>query len=93
MTSLVTPVLCPFCILNIAKDMIVAEHGSVFAIKDGFPVSDGHLLIIPKRHTQDFFSMTEQECRDAEALIRLLKNQLEAEYEDITGFNVGVNCA
>lgn len=91
MSHLETPQrTCPFC--EIQKDRIVAEYGTVLAFKDGYPVSSGHLLIVPKRHTPDFFTMTPQECRDAEDLLRLLKARMEQEDSSITGFNVGVNC-
>ena len=59
---------------------------------DRFPVSEGHHLIIPKRHTADWFSMTEAECRDAEQLLRRLKKKLHASDPTITGFNIGMNC-
>ena len=81
---------CPFCYAN-ARDRIVDEFGSVFAIKDGHPVSDGHLLIIPKRHKTDYFSLTEVENRDADRLLQILHKQLLEKDSTITGFNIGIN--
>lgn len=78
---------CPFC-KNIEK---VAKNNSVFAIKDNYPVTDGHHLIIPVRHTENYFSMSEIERSDAMELIRVLKNQLEESDPSITGFNIGMN--
>jgi len=78
---------CPFC----KKIDKVAENNSVFAMKDNYPVSEGHLLIIPYRHTENFFSMTEVERSNAMELIRVLKNQLEESDSSITGFNIGMN--
>ena len=54
---------CRFCLENI-KNRIVEEWDSVLAFEDGFPVSDGHLLIVPKRHAPDWFLMTERERRE-----------------------------
>ena len=71
---------------------MVAEYRSVWAMPDRFPVSKGHHLIIPKRHTPDWFSLTEAECRDVEHLLRLLKEKLTASDPSITGFNIGMNC-
>jgi len=51
---------CPFCYDNI-KDRIIAEQNSIVAIPDSYPVTHGHLLIIPKRHMEDYFSMDETE--------------------------------
>jgi hypothetical protein len=45
--------LCPFCYDNI-KDRAAAEQNSVVAIQDNYPVTDGHLLIVPKRHIEDY---------------------------------------
>lgn len=82
---------CPFCYENI-KSMIIEELDSVFAIKDAFPVSDNHLLIIPKRHIADYFSLTEDEKRDADRLIKILRNRIAENDSSITGFNIGMNC-
>jgi diadenosine tetraphosphate (Ap4A) HIT family hydrolase len=71
---------------------MVEEYHSVFAIKDGYPVSEGHHLILPRRHTPDWFSMTENERRDSDALIRILRSRLSESDHTITGFNIGMNC-
>jgi len=81
---------CLFC-TGIA-DRIVATNGTVVAVKDGFPVTKDHLLIIPKRHVADFFEMSEQERNDTNALLRVLKQDLKEEDPSITGFNIGMNC-
>jgi diadenosine tetraphosphate (Ap4A) HIT family hydrolase len=78
---------CPFC-QSIA---VVAEHNSVFAIKDNYPVSKGHHLIIPFRHTENYFSMTDKEREDVTALLKALKSKLEEWDPTITGFNIGMN--
>jgi diadenosine tetraphosphate (Ap4A) HIT family hydrolase len=82
---------CPFCPERV-KHRVVEENGSIWAIMDGYPVSEGHHLILPKRHTPDWFSMSENEQRDAGALIRILKKRLSESDRAITGFNVGMNC-
>ena len=82
---------CPFC-LRVDDEEIVESLGSVVAIQDRFPVSEGHLLVVPRRHTSDFFSMTTQERSDANDLLRILKKKLEHEDSTIVGFNVGTNC-
>ena len=70
---------------------MVAEHNSVFAIKDNYPVTKGHHLIIPFRHTENYFSMTDKEREDATALLKGLKSKLEEGDPTITGFNIGMN--
>ena len=80
---------CVFC--NVEKGRIVYEDDLFFVIRDGFPVSELHTLIIPKKHVASFFELGEPENTD---LIRLLKSQRQTlqKYDSaITGFNVGVN--
>lgn len=81
---------CKFC-LNREKWMD-QELGSVWAHADGYPVSAGHHLIIPKRHASDLFAMTTGERQDADAMIFRLREQLMANDPTIEGFNVGMNC-
>ncbi len=82
---------CLFCSEKI-KALAVAKVGSVFAIRDKSPVTPGHTLIIPFRHTKDYFTMTGEEHRDAETLLHMLRDDLCREDPSITGFNVGANC-
>ena len=64
----------------------------ILAFEDRFPVSEGHLLIVPKRHSPNWFSMNEDERRKADVLLRALKTRLEESDNTITGFNIGMNC-
>ena len=82
---------CPFCGDRLNR-RVIADHGTVIAIRDRYPVTEYHTLVIPKRHTTDFFTMTSQERRDAEALILSLKNEILKNVPSVTGFNMGVNC-
>jgi diadenosine tetraphosphate (Ap4A) HIT family hydrolase len=82
---------CVFCQSEVIPKA-VAKNGSVFAIRDKYPVTPGHLLVIPMRHTPDFFSMTESERLDANQLLRLLQGRIKAEDTRVEGFNVGANC-
>lgn len=82
---------CVFCDKE-RTEAAVATHGSVFAVKDEYPVTEGHLLIIPRRHTSDFFSMTEAERVDASVLIEELGRRVRAADPSVLGFNIGMNC-
>jgi diadenosine tetraphosphate (Ap4A) HIT family hydrolase len=66
--------------------------GQVASVRDGYPVTDGHCLIVPLRHTEDYLSMTAQERLDADTLMRLLIAELRRRDPFITGFNIGMNC-
>lgn len=78
---------CPFCSGNLNK---IADGENCFAIRDGFPVSEGHTLIISRHHVSDFCDLTEEEqtaCLEMSAHIR---KELEKEYRP-DGFNIGIN--
>jgi diadenosine tetraphosphate (Ap4A) HIT family hydrolase len=81
---------CPFCYENI-KSEIIERFNSVCAIKDKYPVTESHILIIPIRHSEDFFSLTTNERRDAEQLLLIMKKQISERDSLITGFNIGAN--
>lgn len=80
---------CPFC----NPDRVpLTENRSVMALEDKYPVTPGHVLVIPKRHTPDYFTMTERERHDAEELLKVLQGEIKQKDPSVRGFNVGVNC-
>ena len=81
---------CLFC-RWIRAGREVARIGSVVAFKDGYPVSDGHVLIVPVRHVSDCLSMTRDEIRDSETLIRSLTTTIRQNDPAVSGFNIGTN--
>ena len=81
---------CLFC-RWIREGMLVDRLGTVAAVNDGFPVTEGHLLIVPLRHTPDWFSMTEQERDDSQTLIDFLTQRIKKDDPSVTGFNIGTN--
>lgn len=79
---------CPFCQPTPA-DMVL-KNQLCYARYDRYPVSTGHLLIIPFRHVADFFVLTEQERSAAFELIWQVKAKLDSELRP-DGYNLGVN--
>ena len=79
---------CPFC--SLSADRIIHEEGSVVVIDDAYPVNPGHTLIIPKRHTPDWWQTTEQERLDVLKAIDKAKTIIESRYSP-TGYNIGIN--
>ena len=78
---------CPFC--NLEREKILITKMS-FAIYDGFPVNEGHALIIPKRHTANYFDLTNEEQADCFELLNRVKLIVQKKYNP-AGFNVGIN--
>ncbi len=85
------PATCPFCD-NERQNAAIASNGNVIALRDLYPVTEGHLLIIPRRHTPDLFSMTREERFQSFDLIDKLQEESLDEDPSILGFNIGVNC-
>ena len=77
-----------FC--NIEQERVLAENELCFAIRDGFPVSDGHTLIIPKRHVANYFDLTDEEVMAMQVMMKKLKSQLDTELSP-DGYNIGIN--
>lgn len=81
---------CPFCYQNVVH-RVVLELETVSAIKDRFPVSEGHHLIIPKRHVVDYLDLTDQERKEADQLIKKIHQHILEKDPKVTGYNIGIN--
>ena len=79
---------CPFCL--VPEDCITQDGEYAFVIRDGFPVSPGHTLIIPRRHVASFFEITDAERTDLMSLLAAARADLEREFRP-TGYNIGIN--
>lgn len=80
---------CLFC--SIPRQRVIAENDLAYAIRDGFPVTPLHTLVIPKRHAIDFFDMTDAEIAACTLLLRDLKTLIVQEDASVEGFNIGMN--
>ena len=80
---------CVFC--NNCAGRIIAENELCFAIRDGFPVTDLHTLIIPKRHVADYFDLYQPELNAIHDLLSRQRQSIMHEDKSVTGFNVGIN--
>ena len=69
----------------------IDENELCFAIRDGFPVTDLHTLIIPKRHVADYFDLYQPELNAMHALMAKQRTAILSADKTVTGFNVGVN--
>jgi diadenosine tetraphosphate (Ap4A) HIT family hydrolase len=79
---------CIFC--NISKDKVIAENDLALAFFDGYPVNEGHTLIIPKRHVETYFDATQEEKNAMSLLLAEVKERLDEEFGP-DGYNIGVN--
>ena len=77
---------CTFC----NKSEFILENEHWICIYDNYPVSNGHTLIIPKRHFIDYFLSTELERSSFDKILFEVKEHLDKEYSP-DGYNVGFN--
>lgn len=61
-----------------------------FACLDKHPVTEGHLLILPRRHAPTWFDATDDERRAMLALLDEAKHWLDEHYAP-DGYNIGIN--
>lgn len=79
---------CPFC--DIDQDRVLYEDQFCYVVRDGFPVSEGHSLIISKKHVGSFFETTEEERKALVGALDLAKEQIEQELSP-DAYNIGIN--
>ena len=77
---------CIFC----NREDAVIENDLAQVIHDGYPVSQGHLLVIPRRHVASWFEATPDERAALFDLVDQARGYLEQRYQP-DGFNIGIN--
>jgi len=83
-----TEKVCAFC--SLPNERIVNSNLFGIVIRDGFPISEGHTLIIPKRHIKSFFDLQSKERDSLFDLVEQEKSYLTDSYSP-DGFNIGIN--
>ncbi len=80
---------CPLCERSTSTS-VFARNDTAVAVPDGFPLTQGHTLVIPKRHQANIFDLSEAEQRDLLHLVGVVRIRLT---EDLNpdGFNIGIN--
>lgn len=79
---------CPFC--TMPAERVIDEDSLAFVVRDGYPVTPGHTLIIPKRHFASLSYASPEELRSIWTLLAEARRRLDATLKP-AGYNVGVN--
>jgi diadenosine tetraphosphate (Ap4A) HIT family hydrolase len=79
---------CPFC--NLPQERVFLETGTTLAFLDGYPVTEGHTLVIPKRHVASIFELPPEELAALWTQVATVRNVLAKKYSP-DPFNIGVN--
>jgi diadenosine tetraphosphate (Ap4A) HIT family hydrolase len=80
---------CMFC--ELPSGRVVGENGLALAIRDAYPVTAGHTLIIPRRHVASFFDLGRPEVNACNLLLEEARAGIERGDASVAGFNIGVN--
>lgn len=80
---------CPFCNPETERELIV-ESATAYAMFDKFPVSNGHALIIPKRHCNDYFDLTFKEQSACVFMLNSVEQIIMKRFNP-DGINIGIN--
>jgi ATP adenylyltransferase len=81
--------LCPFC--SIPSGDVLIENRLSVVIRDKYPVTSWHVLVVPKRHTSDYFDLGTAESRACHRLVAEARSMIRKADAAVTGFNVGIN--
>ena len=80
---------CPFCAIDPSR--VVAGNALAFVIRDGFPVTVLHSLVIPRRHAAGYFDLTADEVRACHELLGSSRLEIQKMDSSVVAFNVGIN--
>ena len=80
---------CVFCELQ--ADRVIASNALALAIRDNYPVTELHTLVIPKRHAPTFFELFEPERRAINQLLDEVRTDIMKKDALVRGFNIGMN--
>lgn len=79
---------CPFC--DPEEERIAYRDESITCLWDGFPVTDGHVLVIPNRHFASWFEATLEEQKEMLKGISTARDLILKQHRP-EGFNIGIN--
>ena len=79
---------CPFC--EVETERVFCERRLVRGLWDGFPVSPGHALLVPRRHVATWFDATPEERHELAAAIGSAREAILLRHRP-DGFNIGMN--
>ena len=85
--------MCIFCkiINNEIPSEIVFENDNVIVIKDAFPITDNHTLVIPKQHYKNMIDINSELLAEMIVIVQQVANKHLQENSNVKGYNIIVN--
>ena len=83
---------CVFCsiIKRSLEAAIIFDGTSFLAIMDKYPITNGHVLVIPKNHYNTLLDMTHNDVGKLYSLVRIISKSVVDSF-NADGFNIGQN--
>jgi len=72
------------------KNLILFRSRYAFVVMNKFPYNNGHLMIVPKRHSSDLNQLRHEELQDLFFLLKVSTQVLKKTLKP-HGFNIGIN--
>ena len=79
---------CPFCAAK--PDVVLAENSTALAIPDAYPVTEGHSLVIPRKHVASIYHLSQAEQSEIWTLVAAVRTVLMNQFS-VESFNIGFN--
>jgi diadenosine tetraphosphate (Ap4A) HIT family hydrolase len=79
---------CPFCDLPQTRKWLESEYAIAFM--DGYPITEGHSLVIPRKHVASVFDLSQHEQTALWAMVADARSKL-MELHSVEAFNIGIN--
>jgi len=76
--------------VNDAENLLIEKGKFTFTVLNLYPYNNGHLMIVPIRHTNDFSSFTPEENAEIMEKLQLAEKALKI-VSGPEGFNIGAN--
>ncbi len=80
---------CLFC--GSLEPATLRQNELAYAIRDKYPVTPLHTLVIPKRHVPDYFDLSRPEINACNQLLDEAKREIQETDSLVSGFNIGTN--
>jgi len=83
---------CPGCLFcEIPPHRIIDSNSLAYAIRDMYPVTELHTLVIPRKHTPSYFDLDQSEIHAITELLKRIQSCIREQDASVEAFNIGIN--
>ena len=70
--------------------LVIGRKGKAFVIMNRFPYTNGHIMVVPMRHTGLLEELGDEEFLDMMAIVKIMTAIFKEEFK-VDGLNIGIN--